>query len=322
MVSSKRTWAWAVTGVLAVASVARAQTGPDLLLRPLPPNERAEFSLGVTHTFGSDLESGEGLDVNYFESAGRVLLDRDSRMRPIFGVSAVHLHLDTDSGLPDNLGDYSVAVGFGIFAEAGWVGGLTLGVGYASAQPFGDGNALYGKATLAVARELESGWFLGLALDFDGNRNFMPDVPLPGFVLRKRYDEYDATISIGFPVTGILWEPTEQWDVQLNYVFPDFLDARVTYFVVPQWGIYGSVAQRTDAFHWNALEDGSDRLFFKQRRAELGVEWNPRDRASLILAGGYAFSQEFTTGFDSRGEESLVELDDAPYARIALEIGF
>jgi hypothetical protein len=43
---------------------------------------------------------------------------------------------------------------------------------------------------------------------------------------------------------------------------------------------------------------------------------------SLTVAGGYAFGQEFGIGFDTRNDDELLSLDDAPYVRGALELRF
>jgi len=53
-----------------------------------------------------------------------------------------------------------------------------------------------------------------------------------------------------------------------------------------------------------------------------GVRWTPCREASLVLAGGYAFEQECSGGFDSRENVAYVELSDAPFIRLGLEAMF
>jgi hypothetical protein len=63
-------------------------------------------------------------------------------------------------------------------------------------------------------------------------------------------------------------------------------------------------------------------VFFEQKRAELGLRWSPVDHVSVVLAGGFAFSQQFRTGWDLRSTERLSEPDDTGYARFAFEMRF
>ena len=42
----------------------------------------------------------------------------------------------------------------------------------------------------------------------------------------------------------------------------------------------------------------------------------------LSVSGGWAFGQEFSTGWDSRMNTPLVHVADAPFAKVKLEIAF
>ncbi|HMO26362.1 MAG TPA: hypothetical protein PKB10_08830 [Tepidisphaeraceae bacterium] len=311
--------------VLGVSSVAMAQTGPELLISPFRPNTSFELTAGALYGFDTETDNADAdFQMTYLEARGRAMLDRGHIARPVGGFDLRTIRLDTDDpALPSTMGDYSVGVGFGILSEAGWTGGLTLALGYAATAPFGDGDGYYGKATIVFGKEdVWDGWALGIALSYDGNRSILPDVPLPGFVLSKRFPEYDSVIRLGLPVSGILWTPDPKWEIQLDYVLPDFLDARVTYFASEQVGLYIAVSSRTDAFKYDALEDNLDRLIFTQKRAELGLTWRPMENCDVVLAGGYAFDQEFTAGFDTRNDDKIAEIDDAPYARLEINLRF
>jgi hypothetical protein len=43
---------------------------------------------------------------------------------------------------------------------------------------------------------------------------------------------------------------------------------------------------------------------------------------SLLVAGGYAFGQEFSTGFDFRDTDKVAEPSDEPYVRMGFEARF
>jgi hypothetical protein len=322
--ASKSRLAIAAAAALLSAAPAMAQTGADLLLKPYKEGTNYELQFDAGWAFQSETDNGPGYDISigYLGGQGRAAFLKGNQARPLAGFEIHHLFLDTnDPALPDNLGDYSAGVGFGIFSQDGWIGGLSLGVGYAAAQPFEDGDGYYGKATLVVGKEdAWRGWTIGVALDYDGNRTAFPDVPLPGFVMRKKFDQYHATVSLGFPVTGVIWQPNDQWDIEVNYLFPDDANAKVTYYVTPQFGVYGSVAQSSDAFKYDLGDNNLDRLIYTQRRAELGVDWKASESVSVLVAGGYSFGRRFTYGFDTRDDVKVADLDDGPYARLSVQI--
>jgi len=56
-----------------------------------------------------------------------------------------------------------------------------------------------------------------------------------------------------------------------------------------------SVSRTIDTFYLNTTEDVTDRLFFQQRRVEIGVQYSPYPMLEFRLAGGYAWDQEFST---------------------------
>jgi hypothetical protein len=309
---------------LCLAAAAHAQSGPDLLIKPFKKGTSVQSDSSALWAFNADSDNDFDLSLGYFESQSRARIFKDSAIRPVVGYRAVHLTIDTDDPiLPDQLGDYSVGLGFGAISHNGWLGGFTVGMGYASTEPFGDGNAYYGKATFVVGKEkVVGGWDFGLALDYDRNRVFMPDIPLPGFVFSRRFEEANATVRLGIPVSGVIWQPNEEFEAQFDFIFPTFVNAKATYYPARQLGMYAEFASRGEAFFSDRFADSDDRLMFWQRRAELGVVWRPKDGFEVNLAGGYAFGQEFKSGFDVRHDDDVAELDDAPYARLALRFDF
>jgi hypothetical protein len=182
----------------------------------------------------------------------------------------------------------------------------------------GGGSAYYGKAAIFVGRDLGKERALVFGLDYNGNRSTFPDIPIPGFAYTTRLDP-TLLANFGFPYTSVLWEPVEHLKVDAAFSFPDTLDARVSYDLSQQWRLYGNFENRLKAFHVEGL--GHDRrLFFQQRRLEAGVRWQPRPFIGVVAAGGYAFSQEFSVGFDTRDLGNITHLSDEPYVRVGVEI--
>jgi hypothetical protein len=310
-----------VFAVLLAASPALAQTGAGLLVRPFRENTDLEIEATAYRLFDGETDNGDAdYQLTLYESRGRLREDRQ-RGIPRFGYELAHLSVaGDDPAIPERLTDVSAAVGLPVPGAYGFTGGISLGIGYAGDGPFGDPHAFYGKATLGLAKQLDEVTDLAVGLDYDGNRTFLPDVPLPGFAYRKKLDP-TLVFAIGVPVTSLEWRPDDRLTVVFQYLLVDRFDVRVDYRVVGGLNVFASLDQRRLAFEMDELPE-HDRLLFEQRRVEAGLRWEPREDAALIIAGGYAFGQEFSTGFDFRDNDKVAELSDEPYARVGLDMRF
>ena len=328
-----------------VATSAFGQTNSGMLLEPLQDELLLEADASATYLDNGSTEGGS-IGIDYYEVSGRVRpLLRDFRAKPRFGYDLTLINVSTtDPALPDaNLVDSSVGLGIGIFQGGEGAGplkdviaGVTLGVGYAGVGAFGDGNAYYGLATLVVGRQFDNGDAFGLVIDYDGNRTFLPDVPLPGFQYQKNLPgplpgRDTLKLNVGFPFSGVIWGPTDRLTVTANYAIPDQFTGRVDYELFQNTGVFGEFANRREAFHWDALDNSSDRLLFVQRRVEAGVRYTFNDNLeqagvepglTAVLAGGYAFGQSFDVGFDSTDTDGVADPSDEPYVRVGLELRY
>lgn len=350
------------------ATVAHAQTGPELLLKPFRTSDQLELNGSAIFGFDGETDNtdpGDGglhdFNANVYDLNGRLRLtpgtseEGIARAQPRAGFAITGIDIDsTDPLIPDQLIDYSAAVGMGVLAYDGWLGGISVGVGFTGEDVGNDANAIYFQGDLAVGKTFSNGVdSFGVVIDYNGNRSFLPDWPLPGFQYRRRldrprgpddllgpadppdqqtgrgsFDEYDPAqrnparliLALGFPFSGIEWRPDDRFQLQVNYQIPDIFTARADYDIVGNVGLYASFQSRINAFHWDELSQGSDRIFYRQRYLESGLEWTLDDRLSLIAAFGYAFDREFEVGFDTRDTENVAEISDEPYGRLALEL--
>ena len=119
-----------------------------------------------------------------------------------------------------------------------------------------------------------------------------------------------------------VWKPIPPLTIDAKYVFPDDAQVRVDYEVITDFGLFASYLARQDAFHNDAFANNHDRLLFQQRRIEGGVRWTPWKEASLVAAIGYAFSQEFNIGWDTRDQERVAKPSDEPYLRVGFEFRY
>jgi len=316
---------------LLFATAARAQTGPELLLSTFAEGKNANVEAdAVLLREGESDNGGEDFGLQIYNARGRFKLDLDrvvpgiNRAQPRGGFDYTYLHVDDDAEVvPDDLTDASVAFGMGVFAQGDWVAGITVGVGHASSDSFDDANGWYYKADLAIGYTIDEarGEGFGLVINYDGNRTFLPDVPLPGFLYRRRLND-QFRIGLGFPFSEVIYEPDEKFNFRLRYNIPDRFEAEAAYKFTDSLGVFAQYRGISEAFHSDALDDPDDRILFQQQRVEAGVRGGFRDTFNVVAAVGYAFDQQFEVGFDTRDADEIAEPSDEPYVRFAIEARF
>jgi hypothetical protein len=314
---------------LVFAAPALGQSGPELLLRPFPKELRLDLNAEASiteqgHTEGTD----RPMQIGIVETQGRLRVSPGELASPRVGFGFKYFNLDTDlPGLPEHLYDTNVGVAFPVGKYEDWIFAAAVGGGYAGEGPYGDGNAWYARASLTAFQQIDETSGLALVLDYDGNRTFRPDLPLPGIAYIKRIDE-TLSLTLGIPVTSVEWRPTPDWRFELAYLLVDNVRARVGYQVGGGFEVFGAVGQRSDAFFLDGAEGSRDRLLFQQRRAELGLTYRSKDagptgqQLEFTVAGGYAFNGEFSVGRDQLDSDLVADISDEPYVRFSLEARF
>ena len=318
---------------LALPALALAQAGPELLLKPFSRDD--QFDLDAEWAIGLPTETGSGADarLDQIRLAGRLRLTPGqsdagiARAQPRAGFEIASVIFETaDPDVPSRLVDAAVGAGMGIFDISGWQGGLTVAYGEANAENQDDANAAYLEANFAVGKTFSNGVDLfGVVVNYDGNRTILPDVPLIGFQYRRQLRD-DFVLTLGFPFSGFRYSREdaagEEWvSVEVNYLPPVNFDALATLRIAGDLDAYASLEGRTLPAHWDALDQGHDRVFFRQNLAEAGISYDADpDRFRFILAGGWAFAQDLETGWDTRNTEELADIEDHAYARVAIEL--
>jgi hypothetical protein len=309
-------------GILLLAgSPVLAQTGADLLIKPWPDDVRElevrgdALFLGPTHV----KKSGDDFTLGMYEAEGRFRIIPGEVVSPRVGFDVKYFDLNkSNNGLPDQLTDQSVALGAGVLKTNGWIFALKGGIGYAGPTPFTDGNAFYGLFDFVVGKQLSENSQIGFVVDYDGNRSKYRDIPIPGFAYRFWNDPRDIEVAIGFPYTSIDFHPIPHSTFSAVLSIPDDLSIYGSYEVIPNWSVFGSISKTIDTFYLDSTASVRDRLFFQQRRAEVGVAYTPNDFFDFRLAAGYAWDQEFSVGFSSSRTTLVEDIADKPYVRLGL----
>jgi hypothetical protein len=126
-------------------------------------------------------------------------------------------------------------------------------------------------------------------------------------------------VAAGFPYTSVEWRPDDHWTLELRWSIPDDVQIFANYKIGNGLGAFASLRRRIESYHWDDLPDQDDRLFFEQRRAEVGLSYEPIERLRGELAVGYAFSQEFSSGWSSNETTEVADISDEPYIRIGVQ---
>lgn len=325
---------------LLLPSAALAQSGAPLILLP-HENDKAV----ATRTTATVFEQGKakGLDRDFslsiYDSFGRYhhhLTPDHDPAGPTLVAGYDFTYMSTrlqNSTFPDQLVDQSVSLGIKNHKLGDWSLAYQVGLGYAGDTPFGDGDAWHGLATVAGTyvfnNQRGSYEAITLLVDYDGNRTIFPDVPLPGFIYTKQYGP-NLTLNLGFPFASVAWKPTEQVELSFLYALPDFFALAAKYNLTEKAALFLRYDGRTEAFHSDAFDNNLDRILYEQRRIEAGVELTlvkpAADTSGLTVAFdtavGYAFSQEFSQGFDFRDNDEIFDPTDEPYIRFGLNLDF
>lgn len=303
----------AATCLLALALPATAQTAPSLLLKPWSKDANRIETFDQPLLIGGGHTSDDVSDTNifYYRSHGRIKLD-DAVDIPGFTFGYQAAVIDTGinhPAIPSGMTDISVAGGFELGQWEQWDLSMIAGVGMAADNHFRNSDAWYGIGTLNASRKLDEQSLLHVGLSYNGNRTFLPDVPLPYLMYQRRVSDTLA-YSVGFPVSTLTWQPAEQVLVQVNYSIPIYLTGKVSYYLTKEWSIFAEYERDAHAFALSGND--SDRLFYEMERVTAGVTWSQSPNLSLTLGAGYAFDQEFSTGFDLRDTDNIVDLSDEP----------
>ncbi|MCP3903933.1 MAG: hypothetical protein GY715_09895 [Planctomycetes bacterium] len=309
--------------VLVGATAAHAQTNMSMIIFPWEEGEVVEIESEFLFQDSADVEGSLNLDADlqWYAAEGRWRLDSAMDFGPTLGFETEYLKFSSTSPLiPERLVDTSIAFGSGI-TETEWGGILmTVGLGFAGDSPFNDSDAVYAEANLiAVIKESEDeGW--QIAINYNGNRTLWPDIPIPTVNYYKKVSD-ELFFSIGTAYNIVRWTPNETFRLTAVHKSPFTIDLTAEFEIVPNFWLQAGFHNRFNAYHLDGDVDDR-RVFFTHRRLEAGMHWTPSPNFDLVVAGGWAFDQELERGWDSRDLNTVVELDDAPYLRIALEAVF
>jgi len=289
-------------------------------LKPFAPNTQMEFRVGMYGITGSQTTGGADVDLLQTDMTGRYLTGPMT-----IGFESHTLNLDTTSGvLPRQLNDQSVALGYDwgdfSFQRAGtWSIKTIAGVGFAGNKAYQDSDGLYLRGDIIGIKKIDAHQQWQISLNYDGNRSFVPDLPIP--TVSYLYFDQHIQYMIGLPYSSITYHFNEKTQVHASSLLFTSLNLRLEHRFHSKFSAYASYTSDTRMFMIKA-PTGRDRISFEQTRVEIGINHKMADQISLNLAYGYAFNQTFEQGYDAQDLDPITDLDDEHYLKIGFEIGF
>ncbi len=313
----------------AAALPALAQSGTEMLLKPWDweGGQTADLQAGTGKTTTKDSNSRREVSMSLLHLQGRVHTEGAPLM---VGWQADFLRLSTldRPAIPETMHDVGVSLATSLSPDGpvtvftqDWDLAAEVGIGHA-AMSFSDTRGYYGTATLTAGTRLSATQTLKLGVAYNGNRSFLPDVPLPGFEYEETFPAPGGdgkkpvfAYHVGIPRVGFAWRPEERWLFKVDATLTAPGSALVEYELERDRGFVfaGYTPYRLRA-HQNG-DDANRRLFFSNDTLEVGLRLaNPRGM-HLLVAVGYAMNQTLDHGFDDLDRQTRREFDAAATVR-------
>ena len=314
----------------AAATTVRAQTDSRMVLDPWPTPQSWGTTFdtllyqGQSHVQGPAThgEDDATAQIFWWDSTGHFRLGTTNPDALQLGYRWVTMNFDSNSTLlPRHLDEISMAAGLHLGEIDGGRLDLIFGAGYSGDNPFADAQGVFGIGHLVWNKPLSETDSLVLSLDYNGVAAFLPDIPQPGFEYIHRTDDFSW--YFGYPRSGVTWKPIENVTVDADYAVPYTADVTLDYRLSKSWSVFTGYHNFFNAFRLDD-EPLTERLMVQMSRAEVGIHYTNPDFVlkgaylDASLAVGYAFAQQYSTGFDVRDMSPLTEVSDVPYVALIL----
>ena len=295
------------------------QTGLELVTEPWEENQRFQSESNLLIAPFSRIAGQGSLHFSEITWSGRARTDTSNAHGLMWGWQADFLSLSGKShSLPAQLMDVSIAQGIPLVDQEPWYAMASVGLGYGGDKRFDCAIDWYGKGAVVVGRDLGNARSLEFNLEYNGNRAYFPDVPLPGIEYHAAAGDW-LKYTFGYPDISATLSPTTKFRVEVHYYLPVSGSARIEYDATDEWTLFAAYTANEEAFHWTRLPDDR-RLIFAKQRVEAGGRVQVADQLNLIIAAGYTFDRHFTNGFDDRGSATVADLSSGAFFRIGLGV--
>jgi hypothetical protein len=228
----------------------------------------------------------------------------------------------TGERFPDTLWDMDIHSQYRQRFGSGWIGGVAAGVGSASDKPFNsaDETRLWANLFTRIPDGGKNAWLL--LLSYDSNREFLPDVPLPGVgYWYEPNDRFRAVVGIPFAFLEV--KPLKDLSFEIAYFPVRTVHAGVTWRIAPPLKALAAFDWRSERYARADRREKDRRLFQDEKRLTAGLQWRIGKRLDLDIAAGYAFDRLIFEGEDYGDRHfNRIDIADGPFFSARAGVSF
>jgi len=229
---------------------------------------------------------------------------------------------DTNESFPDNLWGINIGATFRHLLDDDKIIGGYFACGSRSDKPFDSTHETTIGTTLFV--RIPSGdtdsWLW--SVNYSNNREFLNNIPLPGVAYQYARSKR-ITAIIGVPFALVWYRPTDASSVFLGYYLVRTVHAKARYRMTDAFSCFAGFDWDNERYLRSGRSDRKHRLFYYEKRVNVGVAFDIMQDFKIEIAGGYAFDRFYFEGttYSDRSQNRL-DIHDGPYASINAQLSF
>ena len=229
---------------------------------------------------------------------------------------------DTGEPFPDELWNVRIGTDYRHRFDSGWIGALDVTVGSPSDRPFASIDEMDISATAVLrvpARERDAWIFF---LNYTSNREFLPNVPIPGFGYSYQpSDQLTAVVTTG--VVSLQYRPVETLTLSASYIAVRTVDVRLTYQVFRPIRLWVGFDWTNERYLLADRADSDDRLFYYEKRIRAGAIIGLARQLFVDVTVGYSFDRFYFESEDyGERDRNRVDVGDGPFAAVRVGARF
>lgn len=200
---------------------------------------------------------------------------------------------DNDGKAPQELHRFDLGAQYSTTLKDRGFFGVRGSVGSASDKPFHSKDEMtFSLSSFYTRPSGGSGqWIYTVFLS--NNNSFANYIPIPGFIYLYRNQGF--TGMFGLPFLSMQWTPKAPWIFSMSYFITNF-NTEVAYGLRDRFQTFAGFAISQQNFLRADREEGTDRLFFNEKKVFLGIRSPLTNEVSAELQSGLSFDRKLKEG--------------------------